>query len=47
MHVNNMQSFGHLVDLGSYSTDHRHNDLYQIIDNQPVSPIQRIINYYI
>ncbi|EDV23843.1 uncharacterized protein TRIADDRAFT_50405 [Trichoplax adhaerens] len=35
MYVNNMQIFGHLLNLKSYSIDHLHNDLYQIIDNQP------------
>ena len=36
MYVTNMDYFGHLKELSTYTTEHLHNDMWQIKDNIPV-----------
>jgi len=37
MHVTNLEHFGHLKETDTYTTNYKHNDLYQIFDNRLVS----------
>lgn len=34
MYVINLEQYGHLTDSESYSTEHKHNDLYEIFNNR-------------
>lgn len=40
MYVDNRESFGHLINYENYSTEHLHNDMWEIFDNPLVSFIQ-------
>ena len=37
MYVTNMDRFGHLKEMETYTMDYKHNDIYQIFDNRLVS----------
>ena len=37
MYVSNLEEYGHLLNRDSYTTDHLHNDMYQMFDNRLVS----------
>jgi lysyl hydroxylase/galactosyltransferase/glucosyltransferase/procollagen-lysine,2-oxoglutarate 5-dioxygenase len=37
MYVSNQYHFGHLLEVSTYTTDHLHNDMYQMMDNRLVS----------
>ena len=37
MYMSNLEKYGHLVNPDEYSTEHLHNDLYEIDSNRLVS----------
>jgi len=36
MYVDNQQTYGHLVSIANFETNHLHNDLYTILENRYV-----------
>ena len=47
MYVSNLEEYGHLLNRESYTTEHLHNDMYQLFDNRLVSVVSVPIPCYV
>lgn len=45
MYVTNLHTFGHILSVENYQTEHLHNDLWQIFENPLVRLGGDVYNY--